>query len=344
MNDVDTTGPVPLIRPGEPLPDLHADLHLAQPVEPLTEPTGPAGWVPERREPAASPGGADPDLPWEFATRSATTGETPVIEPATERMELTGPVIPPTDRAPDADLDELPPPTQPLTQPEMAATLPPPTAAEMAPPMASGGGIRSRHGQPAPLSRAWKGGVAAAIAVAAVVVGIVAFNAASPSPSNRGAGPAFVLPTAAAVGQGGTAITSPPPGLPALPGGSAPPGGSAAPAKHGASAAGSGATPGGAIAPGVPANAPSVTVLNETTTHGLAAAEAEKVRAVGWTVRRVTNINARLTQTTVYYDVSQEAAAKALVASVPSVKVALPRPSYVLSTGGLIVVVASDAA
>ena len=305
MTDLDITGPLPIARPDGPPP--------AQP-----------GWIP-----ADQHGGADPDLPWDFATEVGTydagpaTAEVPV-EPVVpvvpvDPVDPVVPVVPVDPVVPDVPLAEAAGPGVEETPPSGA------------PPLEQ----KSRHGQPAPLSRAWNAGVAATIAVAAVVVGIVTFNHASTSPPSPGAGPAFVLPTAAA-NPGGLATASSPPGLSALP---ATPASGAEGAKRSAAAR---STP--AASTGVPANAPSITVLNETRTHGLAAAEAEKLRGAGWTVRRVTNVNARQPQTTVFYDASQESAAKALVASVPSIKVALPRPSYLLPTGGLIVVVASDAA
>lgn len=191
----------------------------------------------------------------------------------------------------------------------------------------------------------------AAGAVAAVTVGIVAMNVAA-RPGDGGGGSPTV---AAAVGAHSPAVAST--GAPTT--GPAPTGtAGASTATHtrtgspSAAPAGrpSNATSGPASTPvppaggvGVGVGGVGVTVLNSTHVQGLAAREAGRLTAAGWQVRRVTSVRLVLSRTTVYYDAGQEAAARALVARVPSVTAMAPRPRLLLRTGGLIVVVAGDA-
>lgn len=191
----------------------------------------------------------------------------------------------------------------------------------------------------------------AAGAVAAVTVGIVAMNVAA-RPGDGGGGSPTV---AAAAGAHSPAVAST--GAPTT--GPAPTGTVGAstathPRRGSPSAAPAGrpsnATSGPASTPfppaggvGVGVGGVGVTVLNSTHVQGLAAREAGRLTAAGWQVRRVTSVRLVLSRTTVYYDAGQEAAARALVARVPSVTAMAPRPRLLLRTGGLIVVVAGDA-
>lgn len=86
----------------------------------------------------------------------------------------------------------------------------------------------------------------------------------------------------------------------------------------------------------------SVFVYNATGVKGAAARMQAQVRAAGWPSDYATNVNYRLASTTVFYDAGQEASANALVASIPAIKAAAPRPREFADTGTLIVVVESD--
>jgi len=227
-----------------------------------------------------------------------------------------------------------------------------------------------RHaGQRRPRGRAL---LAAAGAVAAVSVGIAAMNmasagssgapgeptvgpatASSPAPATPSGEPAPSLrqpSESSALGPGSAAPGQPAPGQ-AAPDPVAP---APAPAAVGpaAPAAAAGPAPAGSVPAAPEAAAPAasgalpsvtVTVLNQTQVPGLGAAQAARLTRAGWHVRRVTDVRARLAQTTVYYDRGQQSAAQRLVATVPKVARALPRPRWLLPTGGLIVIVAGDA-
>ncbi len=85
-----------------------------------------------------------------------------------------------------------------------------------------------------------------------------------------------------------------------------------------------------------------VNVYNNSEIKGLAATAADRVRAAGFDVKSVTGIRGRWPETTVYYDPPQEAAAKSLAARVSGIGRVQQRPSYVLRTGTLILIVTKD--
>ena len=210
------------------------------------------------------------------------------------------------------------------------------TAAEAGSADTSGAATGGRHaGEPRRRGRVL---LAAGGAVLAVTVGILAMNLAAGSPSpGAGPGPTVASPAdrtsapqrgAPAGAPGAGTQTSAPPAAAAAPAGTPAPGRSAS----------SGAASLGAAA--VPPGAPSVTVLNQTGIRGLGAAQATRITSAGWTVRRVTDVRARVQETTVYYESGQQAAAQVLLRTVPTVRRAQPHPSWLLRTGGLIVVVA----
>jgi len=177
--------------------------------------------------------------------------------------------------------------------------------------------------------------VAAGVAVAAVGAGILAMNVAAGDSPPATSGPtvggdaAPVPVVTPSVRPSASAATSAPTATTATTATTAPAG---APA----------AAPAATSAPAAPVS--SVTVLNATSIRGLAARQAGVIEAAGWPVRRVTGVRARVGATTVYYDPAQRSQATALVSAVPSITRALPRPRWLLPTGGLIVVVARDAA
>lgn len=193
--------------------------------------------------------------------------------------------------------------------------------------------------------------VVAGGAVAAVTVGIVAMNVAAGSDAQTTGGSPTVQAAAVVPSLREHPESASPSDVAGVTGG----GGIVTPASadsHRAGAAGAGRPSAAAVPPTslppprppvVAAGAPSVTVLNQTGVKGLGATQASRLAAAGWQVRRVTDVRARVSMTTVYYDQSQAVAARGLVATVPTVRRALPRPRWLLRTGGLIVVVARDA-
>ncbi|HMA46064.1 MAG TPA: LytR C-terminal domain-containing protein, partial [Frankiaceae bacterium] len=142
-----------------------------------------------------------------------------------------------------------------------------------------------------------------------------------------------------------------PPGSVAAPGGplvgepdrSAPPtaGGASGPAGLGAGSSTGAGPPTGARSAGGRAFAP-VVVYNNSRLAGLGARAAAVVRAAGFEVKLVSGLPARVSVTTVYYDPPDQAAAQTLIGLVPGIARALPRPSWLLRTGTLILVVTRD--
>ncbi|HVU75015.1 MAG TPA: LytR C-terminal domain-containing protein [Mycobacteriales bacterium] len=206
--------------------------------------------------------------------------------------------------------------------------------------------VGARHAAAVP---PWRRGLTAgALAVGAVVVGLVTANywhaGGYPGhPANQkasGPGPAVVgtVPGHPSTHRATHPSTAPASGLPA-PAGPA----STAAATHAATHP-SALAPSAQPSPHLKAGTATVTVLNETRIKDLGEKEAARIRAAGWNVRRTTNVNARYAVTTVFYDRTNEAQARLLMQMVPSIKDARLRPNIFLPTGGLIVVVASDAA
>jgi hypothetical protein len=89
-----------------------------------------------------------------------------------------------------------------------------------------------------------------------------------------------------------------------------------------------------------------VTVLNNSTIHGLADRAAAAVQARGWQVAQVGNFGGRLAVTTVYYtpgDARQEAAARELAREFPQITQVLPRYAGLPPTpAGIVLVVTKD--
>jgi hypothetical protein len=85
-----------------------------------------------------------------------------------------------------------------------------------------------------------------------------------------------------------------------------------------------------------------VVIYNNSSIAGLAASAADRVRTAGFDVKQVSGIRGRWPETTVYYDPPQETAAKYLASRVPGIERVQQRPSYVLRTGTLILIVTKD--
>lgn len=108
-----------------------------------------------------------------------------------------------------------------------------------------------------------------------------------------------------------------------------------------------------AVAPPAPSQPPvgprpvvqraPLTVLNNSTIHGLAASAAARFRAAGWTIADIGGIPGRYRYSTVYYGPGQIEAARALMRQFPSITVIEPRSRYPNLPGqGLTVVVTRD--
>ncbi len=194
--------------------------------------------------------------------------------------------------------------------------------------------------EPVPPVRPRRRGLAgAAVAVGAVVVAIAAVQLVNSGDDGSG----LQLGAGAITNADGSA-----PSAAQLRQTAPPSGGASAPGATSGSATGqaAGAPPGAGPSPGparVAAGSASVTVLDQTGVPDLGATVAQRISSAGWAVRRVTSVAARVQETTVFYDRSQEAQAALMLRSVPTVRRMLPRPRWLLRTGGLIVVVARDA-
>lgn len=177
---------------------------------------------------------------------------------------------------------------------------------------------------------------AALVAILAVLAGILIINLLNdPSKKEHPAQPAPI--TAAATSSSASASPSPSPSPSASPTTSPTPSPSPSPSRSSTPrpstnpAVAARPTPRGVFAP--------VVVYNNSEIEGLAAAAANRVRAAGFDVKRVSGIRGRWPETTVYYDPPQEAAAKSLAARVSGIGRVEQRPSYVLKTGTLILIV-----
>jgi LytR cell envelope-related transcriptional attenuator len=191
---------------------------------------------------------------------------------------------------------------------------------------------RLRSALAAPGSTRLAGVVVALAGAALLVFGVIALG--SGTSGSSGAAPAPVTP-------------SPTAAPPASASGSA----SATPSPTASTAVGTEPPPRTTVpAPPVPtrtsaARAP-VTVLNNSTIHGLADRAAAAVQARGWQVAQVGNFAGRLAVTTVYYtpgDARQEAAARELAREFPQVAQVLPRYAGLPPTpAGIVMVVTKD--
>lgn len=195
---------------------------------------------------------------------------------------------------------------------------------------------RPSHSAAAAATEGWRRAVPVAIiAVGAVVVGIAVADAwpgGNPPPVTQSAGL-------------GPKATSSSVTLPGVIGASGTPAAGGAvtgtiPARATSPAAGpSVASASAAVAAGTA----TVTVLNQTAVKDLGGTEGKRISAAGWKVRRITDVRARESVTTVFYDDGQKDQAQLLLKTVPTVRRAERRPLWLLRTGGLIVVVADDA-
>jgi hypothetical protein len=68
-----------------------------------------------------------------------------------------------------------------------------------------------------------------------------------------------------------------------------------------------------------------VTVLNNSTRSGLAAAAADQLRSKSWPIRLVGNFSGRLPVSTVYFAAGEKPAALVLAEEFPSIQRVLPR-------------------
>ena len=84
----------------------------------------------------------------------------------------------------------------------------------------------------------------------------------------------------------------------------------------------------------------TVDVLNGTQRAGLATALANKLKADGYTIKKIGNQATHQTQTTIYYKAGSKAAAEALLASHPELKRFAPAPAG--QTVTLTVVIGDD--
>jgi LytR cell envelope-related transcriptional attenuator len=214
------------------------------------------------------------------------------------------------------------------------------TPGEDPPPSGGGGGQR-----PLRATERLHTVIAAAIAIVAVLLGILAINLlhkpASKGSSRNAAGhatapasPAPITPSGigpGGIGPGGAVTTS-----------------SASPSSASPSATGKAAvtTPPAGASPARPSAgslpfAP-VDVYNNSHIEGLAAAAAKQVRAAGFVVKTISGVPGMWSETTVYYDPPDAKAAQTLILLVPGVRRALPRPSWLLRTNTLILVVTKD--
>jgi hypothetical protein len=254
----------------------------------------------------------------------------PSLPPMPEPLPTyPAPTVPPPGYPMPANPGAAPVPTYPVDPvAETTGPLPvyPPDPGGPADP-----GDGGRHAATAP---PWRRAVTSgALAVGAVVVGLLTANY-----WHAGGYPGH--PVHKAQPGPGPAVVGPAPGThpsahPAVPSAAAP--------TH-APAASRAAAPVATPSPRLAAGTATVTVLNETDIRGLAEKEAARITAAGWHVRRTKDVNARYAVTTVFYERGQEDQARLLLRTVPSVKEMRLRPNIFLPTGGLIVVVASDAA
>ncbi|HEV7207767.1 MAG TPA: LytR C-terminal domain-containing protein [Mycobacteriales bacterium] len=83
-------------------------------------------------------------------------------------------------------------------------------------------------------------------------------------------------------------------------------------------------------------------VYDSSGIRGLTARAAQQFNAAGYDVRFTDDIRDSITATTAYFDPPQRAIADALVAAHLGVVRAVPRPRFLLPTGTVIVVLASD--
>ncbi len=170
-------------------------------------------------------------------------------------------------------------------------------------------------------------------------------TAPTTSGAKTGAAKTSTAPTSATSEQPSTgASTSPGAGRPSAPVSSSA-AGSSVPATSGAPSSGTPSTPpSSAGAPsGAVVHAP-LTVLNNTTTQGLAGQAADVFSGKGWTVNDVSNYTGNLATTTVFYDPSdpaQQRAARSLAAQFPAITAVQPRIND-LPGKGLTVVLAPN--
>jgi LytR cell envelope-related transcriptional attenuator len=170
-------------------------------------------------------------------------------------------------------------------------------------------------------------------------------SGAKTSGATTGGAKTSTAPTSAASEQPSTgASTSPGAGRSSAPMSSSA-AGSSVPATSGAPSSGTPSTPpSSAGAPsGAVVHAP-LTVLNNTTTQGLAGQAADVFSGKGWTVNDVSNYTGNLATTTVFYDPSdpaQQRAARSLAAQFPAITAVQPRIND-LPGKGLTVVLAPN--
>jgi hypothetical protein len=135
--------------------------------------------------------------------------------------------------------------------------------------------------------------------------------------------------------------------------GAAPPGGTSAPASSAASSAPASSAPTGSApgrttgppAPPAPARAP-LTVLNNSTIHGLGDQVAASARTRGWQIATTGNFAGRIPVTTIYFDPGDSAgqrAAQEFAKEFPQVQRVFPRYAGLPPTpAGIVLVVTKD--
>jgi LytR cell envelope-related transcriptional attenuator len=191
---------------------------------------------------------------------------------------------------------------------------------------------RLRSALAAPGSTPLAGVVVALVGAALLVFGVIALGSGTSGSSGAAPAPVTPPPTAAppASASGSASATPSPTASTGV--GTEPPPRTTAPA------------------PPVPTRTSAarepVTVLNNSTIHGLADRAAAAVQARRWQVAQVGNFAGRLAVTTVYYtpgDARQEAAARELAREFPQVTQVLPRYAGLPPTpAGIVLVVTKD--
>lgn len=178
---------------------------------------------------------------------------------------------------------------------------------------------------------------AAAIAILAVLAGILIINLLNDPSSKKNPPNAAPVPSSSATpSPSGSASASTSPTASPSPSQSTSPSTSPSPRPSTKPSPRSSPRP-ASIGPVAP-----VYVYNNSTIAGLAATAADRVRAVGFQVKDTNGIRGRWPETTVYYDPPNEAAAHNLANRLGGVGRVEQRPSYVARTGTLILIVTKD--
>jgi len=211
--------------------------------------------------------------------------------------------------------------------------------------MTHGTSAPGRRRAPAQRSGRLRGLWVAAVAIIAVLVGILVVNLVNGAPDPKDAHGPVAAPTRSpersGLGPSASSSTPPSPSHRPSPAASTPASPKPAPS-----------TPGSTTAPPAPAGdaahpaavAP-VVVLNNSRITGLADVAARRVQAAGFPVERTGNYQSiyNVPVSTVFYEDSHEDAAKALQAAVPGIEKIVPQSqTRIVVPGDLILVITRD--